>query len=146
MWRLKSKKGDSRSKAKETALNELINLGFPKDQAATVLDECDNDVAKARSKLEKMSAQGSSSVDSPPPYSNEPPPPYSESASSSSTNQCLYVSQEKESFLKGLDLKFPADTDDERCSSCFDPIKADPEEGFSGKMIWHVAKVSTIDQ
>lgn len=143
MWRRWSKRDNSEAKARETALNELVSLGYARNQAEQSLDECDNDIAKAKSKLEKMSEASSSTANNPPPYSNEPPPSYSEalSASGSSENQCLYVSHEKESFLQGLDLKYPIDND-ERCSSCFDQIKPDPDEGFSGKMVWQGSKVS----
>lgn len=137
----RKREGETDSKAREIALNDLVsNYGFPRDQADKVLTECNNDVDSARERLCKMygksaSAAGPSYV---PP--NEPPPPYSECASSPTSNPPLYISQEKEALLKNLEEKFPADTE-ERCSSCFDPIKPDPEEGFSGKMIWQGTKV-----
>ncbi|XP_031571608.1 uncharacterized protein LOC116305772 [Actinia tenebrosa] len=143
MWKFKMASGKKQSeadlKARESALNDLVlNFGFPKEQADKVLTECHNNVDHARERLCKMYGKSPASGPScvPP---NEPPPPYSECASSPISNPPLYISQEKEALLKNVEERFPVDTE-ERCSSCFDPIKPDPEEGFSGKMIWQGTK------
>lgn len=138
------KQSEADLKARESALNDLVsNYGFPKEQADKVLTECNNNVDSARERLCKMYVKSAAGPSYVPP--NEPPPPYSECTSSPTSNPPLYISQEKEALLKNLEEKFPADTE-ERCSSCFDRIKPDPEEGFSGKMIWQGTKVRQILQ
>ena len=152
MWRKFLKSGN---KEFESALLKLTSeTGAPKEVAEKVLRECNGDFALAKQKLQG-DAQSSNmaskradgqvpSTSSSLPYTDAPPP-YSEAADGAMALPTPlpppYVSQEKDSLLGKLKAVFP-DHADERCCACFDPIRPDKSEGFSGEMIWHGLKVS----
>lgn len=150
MWRKFLKPGN---KEFESALLKLASeTGAAKEVAEKVLRECNGDFALAKQKLQRqgsnMASKGAdrqvSSTSSSVPYTDAPPP-YSEAVEGAMALPTPlpppYVSQEKDSLLGELKAVFP-DYTDERCCTCFDPIRPDKSEGFSGEMIWHGLKVS----
>lgn len=129
----------------------ISETGARKDVAEKVLRECSGDFTLAKQKLQGQSsnmaskgADGQVPTSSSLPYSDAPPP-YSEAGEGAMALPTPlpppYVSQEKDSFLGELKAVFP-DNADERCCTCFDPIRPDKSEGFSGEMIWLGLKVS----
>lgn len=148
MWRKFLKPGN---KEFESALLKLTSeTGAPKDVAEKVLRECNGDFTLAKQKLQGQSSNMASKLaDGQVPSSSLPyteaPPSYSEAVEGAMALPTPlpppYISQEKDSLLGELKAVFP-DHADERCCTCFDPIRPDKSEGFSGEMIWHGLKVS----
>lgn len=149
MWRKFLKPGN---KEFESTLSKLASeTGAPKEVAEKVLRECNGDFALAKQKLQgqgsnmasKETDRQVSSTSPSVPYTDAPPP-YSEAVEGAMALPTPlpppYVSQEKDSLLGELKAVFPDHTD-ERCCTCFDPIRPDKSEGFSGEMIWHGLKV-----
>lgn len=137
-----------------TLLKLTSETGAPREVAEKVLRECNGDLTVAKQKLQgqhstSMASKGAEkapSSSSSSPYTDAPPS-YSEAIEGAMALPTPlpppYVSQEKDSLLGELKAVFP-DHDDERCCTCFDPIRPDKEEGFSGEMIWQGLKVSLI--
>lgn len=148
MWRKFLKPGN---KEFESALLKLTSeTGAPKEIAEKVLRECNGDLTLAKQKLQgQNSNMASKGADEQVPSSSLPyadaPPPYSEAVEGAMASPTPlpppYVSQDKDSLFCELKAVFP-DHADERCCTCFDPIRPDKSEGFSGEMIWHGLKVS----
>lgn len=146
MWRKFLKPAN---KEFESALLKLTSeTGAPKEVAEKVLRECNGDFTLAKQKLQGQSSNmASKGVDGQVPSTSsslpcaDAPPPYSEAVDGAMALPPPYVSQEKDSLLGELKAVFP-DHADERCCACFDPIRPDKSEGFSGEMIWHGLKVS----
>lgn len=148
MWRKFLKPGN---KEFESALLKLTSeTGAPKDVAEKVLRECNGDFTLAKQKLRGQSSNMASKLaDGQVPSSSLPyteaPPSYSEAVEGAMALPTPlpppYISQEKDSLLGELKAVFP-DHADERCCTCFDPIRPDKSEGFSGEMIWNGLKVS----
>lgn len=135
-----------------TLLKLTSETGAPREVAEKVLRECNGDLTLAKQKLQgqnstAIASKGAEKVPSPSsssPYTDAPPP-YSEAIGGAMALPTSlpppYVSQEKDSLLGELKAVFPDDAD-ERCCTCFDPIRPDKAEGFSGEMIWQGLKVS----
>ena len=150
MWRKLLKSGNKES---ESTLSKLTSeTGAPREVAEKVLRECNGDVTLAKQKLQGQSAntmapskRAEQVPSSSSPYSDAPPP-YSEAIEGAMASPTPlpppYVSQDKNSLLGEVKAVFP-EHDDERCCSCFDPIRPDKAEGFSGEMIWQGLKVSS---
>lgn len=147
MWRKLFKSGNNEF---ETTLSTLTSeTGAPKEVAEKVLRECNGDLTLAKQKLQvqgqnsTMAAKGTEQVPSSSSYTDAPPP-YSEVVEGAMASPTPlpppYVSKEKDSLLGELKAVFP-DHADERCCTCFDPIRPDKSEGFSGEMIWLGLKV-----
>lgn len=149
MWRKFLKPGNKEFES--TLLKLASETGAPKEVAEKVLRECNGDFALAKQKLQgqgsnmasKETDRQVSSTSPSVPYTDAPPP-YSEAVEGAMALPTPlpppYVSQEKDSLLGELKAVFPDHTD-ERCCTCFDPIRPDKSEGFSGEMIWHGLKV-----
>lgn len=122
------------------ALSKLVEgLGFPKEQAEKALRECNDDVALASERLLRKQSEAGASRD--PPYFSEAPPPYSEvELNPSSLKPPPYMKHDTAALLGEMKAQLNSDPE-ERCSSCFDPIRPDPSEGFSGNIVWKGLKV-----
>lgn len=145
MWKKLFKPGGSDS---ENTLTTLINeTGAPKELAEKVLRECNGDLALARQKLRGHNSSMAAAKDEKVPTSSssyaDAPPPYSEAVEGAMASPTPlpppYITQEKDTLLGELKAVFP-DHADERCCACFDPIRPDKSEGFSGEMIWQGLK------
>lgn len=149
MWRKLLKPGNREFES--TLLKLISETGAPREVAEKVLRECNGDVTLAKQKLQGhssntlASSKGAKQVPSSSTPYGDAPPPYSEAIEGAMASATPlpppYVIQDKHSLLGELKAVFP-DHDDERCCSCFDPIRPDKTEGFSGEMIWQGLKVS----
>jgi len=139
----------------EARLSKLTNeTGVSRQQAEKVLRECNGDVTLAKQKIQGTNSSQSSTLmstkseevpsSSSVTYSDAPPP-YSETVEGAmslpTTLPPPYVSQDKEALLGELKAEFAGDTE-ERCCTCFDRIRPDKSEGFSGEMVWQGLKVN----
>ena len=139
----------------ESRLSKLISeTWISRQQAEKVLRECNGDLTLAKEKIQaktlppqtkpspdmaakKKLPSSSGYADAPPPYSEA----IEGATSLPATLPPPYVSQDKEALLGELKAVFPSDTE-ERCCTCFDRIRPDKTEGFSGEMVWQGLKVN----
>ena len=98
---------------------------------------------KGMSAQEKRSEKGGGACYLPP---YEAPPPYTEVGPPSRVLEARpppYLQQNTATLLGELKAELNNDPE-ERCSSCFDPIRPDKAEGFSGNAVWQGMKVILV--
>ena len=146
------------------ALSTLVDeMGFQREQAELALRECNGNIQTAMEKLLQMADEmpqnqskdgveksgfpfsTASWPETPPPYSEvvQNPPPYAANYDLPPALPSPFLNQEKGDLYGAQKLELPSDPE-MRCSKCFDTIRPDKSQGFSGEMVCVGIKVKMV--